>query len=280
MRLPPEPVLIAAKRWLEVLPTSGGVPRAQALFATHRKYGDLSPTHYSTALVWLRNMGFQDVPGSGAPPANQILGALFESAAPMWFQDADDLVRSPDELPSDIVSTGQALGVDSGTVYEQLVSSWGKVDTALRERVGAAGEAELVQLLRNDSIGRVDHVSTWSDGYGYDISFNQGIYTAHLEVKSTTRVGRFTAYLSRHEYEVMLRDPHWVLVAVRLTPGLKVERVGSVPKGWITANVPRDSTSAAKWSSCKLEVPLTAIKHHVSQLGPEAAGALPSWHAE
>ena len=74
--------------------------------------------------------------------------------------------------PTDIVSAGEALGLDPIAVYEQLVSSWGKVDTAARERVGAAGEAALVDLLREKPDGRVDHVSTWSDGFGYDIAFS------------------------------------------------------------------------------------------------------------
>ena len=84
------------------------------------------------------------------PAASQVLSAIFEKAAPPWVQDADELVQSPDELPSDIVSAGEALGLDADAVFEQLVSSWGKVDTAARERVGAAGEAALVALLRRD----------------------------------------------------------------------------------------------------------------------------------
>ncbi|KAB1648358.1 DUF3883 domain-containing protein [Pseudoclavibacter endophyticus] len=279
MRLPPEPVLLAARRWLEILPASGGIPRAQALLNTHRQYSDLSPTQYSTALAWLSDMGLLGFPGSGAPPASRILGAIFENAAPTWFQDADELVRSPDDLPSDIVSAGEALGVGAGEVYEELVSSWGKVDTAVREQVGAAGEAAFVQMLRDGTDGRVDHVSTWSDGFGYDIAFSQGPVAAHLEVKSTTRAGRFTAYLSRHECEVMLRDSHWVLVAVRLTPGLEVVGVGSVPKEWIAANVPCDSTPSVSWASCKVEVPAAVIEDRVPQLGVDAAGALPPWRA-
>lgn len=54
------------------------------------------------------------------------------------MQDADKLIRSPDELPSDLLSAGDALGVDANEVFEQLVISWGKVDTARRELVGAA----------------------------------------------------------------------------------------------------------------------------------------------
>lgn len=270
-------MLLAARRWLEIVPASGGIPRAQALLTTHRKYSDLSPTQYSTALAWLRDMDLLGFPGSGAPPASRILAAIFENAAPSWFRDADELVRSPDELPSDIVFAGEALGVGTGDVYDQLVSSWGKVDTAERERVGAAGEAGLVQMLRDGTDGRVDHVSTWSDGFGYDISFSQEPVAAHIEVKSTTRAGRITAYLSRHECEVMLRDSDWTLVVVRLNTSLEVVGVGSVPKDWIAANVPRDSTPTVSWASCKVEVPSAVIENRVLQLGADAARALPPW---
>lgn len=277
MRLPPEPVLLAAKRWLEILPTSAGVPRAQALLTTHARYSDLTPTQYATALTWLRDLDLLDSIGSRVPAANQVLGAILEKAAPPWVQDADDLVRSPDELPTDIVSAGEALGLDPSAVYVQLVSSWGKVDTAIRERVGAAGEAALVELLRENSAGGVDHVSTWSDGFGYDIAFSQGSTAAHLEVKSTTRVGRFTAYLSRHEYDVMLRDPCWVLVAVRLTADLGIAGVGCVGSEWIAANVPRDDGLFGHWASVKLEVPADVIANGIPQLGGEIAPRLPAW---
>lgn len=225
-------------------------------------------------------MGLLDVAESGAPSASRILAAIFENAAPTWFQDADELVRSPDELPSDIFSAGDALGMSAGEVYAQLVSSWGKVDTAVREQVGAAGEAALVRMLSERTDGCVDQVSVRSDGFGYDIAFNQGPIAAHLEVKSTTRAGRFVAYLSRHECEVMLRDSHWVLVAVRLTPSLEVVGVGSVPREWIAANLPRDSVTSVSWASCKLEVPTAVIEDRVLQLGADAAGVLPPWRTE
>jgi hypothetical protein len=276
VRLPPEPVLLAAKRWLEILPSSGGIPRAQALLTTHTAYSDLTPTQYATALTWLRDLGLLDSVGSPIPAANRVLSAIFEKAAPHWVQDADDLVRSPDDLPSDIVSAGGCLGLDANGVYEQLVSSWGKVDTAARERVGAAGEAALVTLLRDGTDGRVDHVSTWSDGFGYDIAFAQGAVSAHLEVKSTTRLGRFNAYLSRHEYSVMLRDERWVLVTVRLTTALEIASVGSVPREWIGANVPRDTGPSGSWASCKLEIPAEVISNGITQLGEDLAGRLQS----
>lgn len=276
MRLPPEPVLLAAKRWLEILPSSGGIARAQALLTTHTQYSDLTPTQYATALTWVRGLGLLENVGSPVPAANQVLSAIFQRAAPPWVQDADVLVRSPDELPTDIVSAGAVLGLDANGVYEQLVSSWGKVDTAARERVGSAGEAALVTLLRDRTDGHVDHVSTWSDGFGYDIAFAEEIVSAHLEVKSTTRFGRFTAYLSRHEYNVMLRDERWLLVTVRMNAALEIESVGSVPREWIAANVPRDTGQSGSWASCKLEIPAGVIGNGIPQLGKDLAGGLQS----
>jgi hypothetical protein len=277
VRLPPEPVLLAAKRWLEILPSSGGISRAHALLTTHTKYSDLTPTQYASALSWLRGLDLVGPTGSRLPASKQVLAAIFEKAAPHWFQDADQLVRSPDELPPDIVSAGGALGADANVVYEQLVASWNKVDTAARERVGAAGEAALVALLRDNTDGRVDHVSTWSDGFGYDISFASDAATAHLEVKSTTRTGRFTAYLSRNEYRVMMSDNLWVFVTVLLTADLEIAGVGSVPSQWIAANVPRDSGLLGSWASCKLEIPTEVIEGRVAELGLVASGVLPPW---
>ncbi|MBY8856320.1 DUF3883 domain-containing protein [Nocardia sp. CA2R105] len=277
MRLPPEPVLLAAKRWLEILPSSGGIPRAQALLTTHTQYSDLTPTQYATALTWLRDLALLANVRSTIPAADLILSTIFEKAAPPWVQDADELVKSPDELPSDIVSAGEVLGIDANGVFEQLVASWGKVDAEARKRVGTAGEAALVTLLRDGTDGRVDHVSTWSDGFGYDIAFAQGSVSAHLEVKSTLRLGRFTAYLSRHEYSVMLRDDQWVLVTVRLTADLKIISVGSVPSDWIAENVPCDSGPFGSWASCKLEIPAEVIDDGIPQLGEDVARRLPSW---
>lgn len=277
MRLPPEPVLLAAKRWLDILPNSGGIPRAQALLTTHPNYSDLTPTQYATALTWIRELGLLNEVGSKVPTANQVMGAVFEKAAPPWVQDADELVQTPDELPSDIVSAGKALGLDPNDVFDQLLSSWGKVDKAIRERVGAAGEAALVALLRESTDGRVEHVSAWSDGFGYDIAFRLGAIAAHIEVKSTTRRGRFTAYLSRHEYNVMLRDPSWVLVTVHLTADLEMVGVGWVPREWIAANVPRDHGLFGSWASVKLKIPSDVVTDGLPHLETHFARQPPAW---
>jgi len=279
MRLPPEPLLMAALRWLDILPSSGGVPRAQSLLTTHPGYSDLTPTQYATALSWLRDIGLMDVEASSAPSAMRLLAAIFEKAPPPWVQDADDRVRSSDELPSDVVSAGEAIGLHPEDVYQQLVSSWGKVDAALRAEVGTAGELALVELLRANPSARVDHVASWSDGFGYDIDFHLAGCRAHLEVKSSIRSGRFIAYLSRHEYTVMMRDSAWVLVTVRLTADHRVSGVGSVPREWITANAPADNGRFGTWATLKLEIPAEVVIDGIPELGQVDGMALPVWGA-
>ena len=277
MRLPPDPVLVAARRWLELLPVSGGLPRAQALLTHLEEYSDLTPTQYASGLTLLQELGLLADAGAVGGSAAQILAAIFERAAPPWVNDADVLVQSPDDLPSDIVDAGEELGMDTQAVYTQLVSSWGKVDTAAREAIGLAGESALVEILRDLDGAWVDHVAARSDGFGYDIAFAAGGEPMHLEVKSTKRVGRFTAYLSRHEFTVMLRDELWVLVAVRLTDELAVEAVGSVSREWIVANVPRDEGPWGSWSSVKLEIPTAAIISGIPKMGPHGVGLFPAW---
>lgn len=277
MRLPPEPILVAAKRWLELLSSSGGVPRAQALLTSHPEYSDLTPTQYAAALAWIRDAGLIAGVGARLPAAYQVLSAIFEKAPPPWVRDADVLVQSPEELPTEVIDAGAVLGLDPDAVYGQLVASWGKVDTSIREQVGAAGEAALVNILRDNTSGHVDHVSTWNDGLGYDIAYADDTVAAHLEVKSTTRLGRFTIYLSRNEHSVMLRDRWWALIAIRLTTDLDVDGIGWVPSRWIAQNVPRDVGQSGSWASCKLEIPPDVIVDGIPQLGDSLSVPVCRW---
>ncbi|UOE44960.1 protein NO VEIN domain-containing protein [Agromyces larvae] len=277
MRLPPEPVLLAAKRWLELLPSSGGLARAQALLTSHPAYDDLTPTQYATALAWMREVGLVNSLESDTPAALRILGALFEHGKLPWVRDADQLVSEPGELPTDVLGVAAALGLDGDAVYAQLVSSWGKVDTTARERVGAAGEAALVELLKSRTTGRVEQVSAWSDGYGYDIEVVRGGNADHLEVKSTTRQGRIAVYLSRHEFDVMRRDESWSLVLVRLNPELVVVGIGVVPNQWIIEHAPRDVDASASWATCKLEIPPEVVEDGIPRMREALTDPLPSW---
>ena len=192
-----------------------------------------------------------------------------------WFQDADLLVRRPDELPEDALRTAETLGLTPEEAYAQVNTVWGKVDTEQRSRIGSAGELALLELLSESAEGRVEHVAAWSDGYGYDIFVDAYQYSAHLEVKTTVRLGRLTVYISRNEYETMLRDPAWELVTVRLTPELKLTSVAAVPKDWIADHVPSDRTPRGRWESCRLDIPPEVPVPGIPSVAPMLAKTAP-----
>ncbi|MGK5497928.1 protein NO VEIN domain-containing protein [Streptomyces sp. URMC 125] len=253
MSVPPNPVLGAAVRWLERLPTSGAA-RIRALFTTHSDFSDITPTQYEFAYEWICRTGLLDDVRSSIPARRRVFDSAVAHSGP-WFQDADTLVREPGELPDDILRAAEALGISEAEAYVHVRTAWGKVDTAERSKIGAAGELALVKLLTVSTYASVEHVAAWSDGYGYDIGVQAPQHHVHIEAKSTIRRGRLVVYLSRNEYETMLRDPAWELVAVRLTPELDPKAVATVPRDWIAAQVPADRTVCGRWESCRLDVP-------------------------
>ncbi|MFF0671674.1 protein NO VEIN domain-containing protein [Streptomyces tendae] len=159
------------------------------------------------------------------------------------------------------------------------------MDTAERSRIGSAGELALLELLTGSAQGRVEHVAAWSDGHGYDIFVDARQGHAHLEVKTTVRTGRLTIYISRHEYETMLRDPAWELVTVRLNRQLKLMAVAAVPRAWIAANVPSDRTALGRWESCRFDIPpevpvpgIPSLSEMLVESAPEVLRGTPMAH--
>ncbi|MET8786163.1 DUF3883 domain-containing protein [Streptomyces sp. NPDC004589] len=254
MPAPPEPVLRAAVRWLDRLPASGPA-RIRALFTAHSDFSDLTPTQYDAAYDWLGQAGLLDGAHSPIPAHRRVFDAAIAHSGALWLPDADLLIRGPDELPDDAVRTAQALGLGESEAYAQIAAVWGKVDADQRARIGAAGELALADLLTASTDASVEHVAAWADGYGYDIAVHAPHHRSHLEVKTTLRRSRLTVYLSRNEYETMLRDPHWELVAVRLAPDLQPEAVATLPKDWIAAQAPTDRGPHGRWESYRLDVP-------------------------
>lgn len=254
MPAPPEPVLRAAVRWLEMLPASG-TARVRALLTTHSDFSDITPTQYDSAYAWICETGLADDLQSGEAASRRVFeSAVTQSGAP-WLPDADLLVRGPDELPEDALRAAQAMGISEADAYAQIRVVWGKVDTAERSRIGLAGELALVGLLAKSVEGRVDHVAARSDGHGYDIGVTADRSRADLEVKSTTRRARLTVYLSRNEYETMRRDPAWQLVVLRLDQEMEPQAIATVPREWIASQAPSDRSSQGRWESCRLDVP-------------------------
>ncbi|MEU2283281.1 DUF3883 domain-containing protein [Streptomyces sp. NPDC013178] len=227
----------------------------RALFTTHSDFSDITPTQYDAAYTWIREMGLLDEANSGVPVNCRVFEAAMARSGVPWFRDADLLIRRPDELPEDALRAAETLGLTLETAYAQVSTAWGKIDTEERSKIGSAGELALLELLAASADGRVEHVAAWSDGHGYDIFVDAHQHSAHLEVKTTVRVGRLTVYLSRNEYETMLRDPAWELITVRLTPELELIAVAAVPKEWIAGQVPADRSTHGRWESCRLDIP-------------------------
>ncbi|MEO3768282.1 DUF3883 domain-containing protein [Streptomyces sp. B5E4] len=162
----------------------------------------------------------------------------------------------------------------------------GQNDTAQRERIGEAGERALVRLLREGlpEAAEVLHVAAEADGFGYDIGVRAAGLCVHIEVKSTTRHSRLPVYLSRNEYETMRNDATWQLVAVRLTEGLKPAAVATVPADWIAAQAPADRGAAARWESCRFDVPrdvlvpgVSGLREIVDEAAPAMLGGAVDW---
>jgi hypothetical protein len=229
--------------------------RARGILENYRAYSDLTPTQYSAALDWLQSESLVNSVelGSHADPTFIVFSQAIYNA--LWFQDADVLIDTPDDLPEDATRAATALNISFEAAHAQIRSAWGKFDARRRTEVGDAGEQELVSRLQSLDGAEVDHVSRISDGFGYDIHVELKTVTRHLEVKSTTRKSRTTLYISRNEFEVSQTDPVWSLVLVRLNEALRFESVYTVEKDWLKGVVPIDRNTISAWQATKLEVP-------------------------
>ncbi|MGW6138108.1 DUF3883 domain-containing protein [Streptomyces sp. NPDC055140] len=270
--LPPKPLLVGALRWLVHLQRSS-VEQVWRMFLSHPGLRDLTPTQYGAALDWLRRESIllgaesKPVPMSDRLAGLAVLRAAVASVEPAWLRDADRTIRAPQDLPLDVASTAEALGVSALDAVRVIKAVWGKVDTHARAELGAAGEQRLVELLVDALDARVLQVSEASDGFGYDISVQGGGSALHIEVKSTNRRGRLAIYLSRNEYEVMCTDHAWQLVAVLLDAAGRIAGVGTVNREWITGSVPVDGSVHGRWESTRLEVPSAAVSPGIVGIG-------------
>ncbi|OLT27248.1 hypothetical protein BJF79_01065 [Actinomadura sp. CNU-125] len=237
MSVPPDPVLLAAARWVEKLPANGRA-RCRSLFSTHVEYSDISLTQYDAAYRWLQEAGILDNAEQDLSVGQRVFRAVLLAGDVHWFPDADLHVRGPTELPIDAGRAAAALGLSELEAYQEIHTVRGKVDVAERSRIGAAGETALMDLLSSSVSAKIEHVAAHSDGYGYDIAVHADRRSLHIEAKATTRRNRLTFFLSRREYEVMRYDPLWQLVVLQLTDELAVAAIASVASAWLAARRP------------------------------------------
>lgn len=258
MLIPPKPIVLAIWRWLELLPI-GGVDRARGILTAAREYEDLTPTQYAEALEWITRMGL-DQSGAQRYFPDDVLESLILACRPSWFEDADVLVHEVLELPEDLVSAAETLGVDGRSTLAAVRRVWGKVDAQLRAEVGAAGELEVLRRLDVRAGVVVTHVAERSDAFGFDISIRHSNGSCNLEVKSTTRRERRLFYLSRNEFETMLGDPEWYLVFVVLDEQLRMRKFLSVPREWIAENAPVDQGIGSRWEAVRFDPPSSVFR--------------------
>ncbi len=161
-------------------------------------------------------------------------------------------------MPEDGSSAAEALGIEPVEALAILRSCWGKVDTTERAKFGAVGECALVSLLESVSDFEVRHVAAESDGYGYDIDAAVLDMAMHIEVKTTTRRGRLSIFLSRNEFETMRRDPDWLLVSLRVDDALNPIATATIDRDWIAEAVPEDRPGG-RWESTRFDVPPHAL---------------------
>lgn len=269
--LPADGVLRAAQRWLRLFERST-FEQAVALVRSDPAYTDLSQTQYASALEWLRVVDLiveaehgpvlADVAQRlGIAGVNRLLFArALEHAGPPWLPDADMLVPDADELPADATDLAELLQLTPNEALLTVRQVHGHIDLAERARVGAAGELALIRTLETRWPGSARHVSLDDDGLGYDIEFTCEGTVWHLEVKSTTRRGRLTIHLSRHEHEVAELDPHWRLVVLGLDTDLQASVIATVASELVLARCPRDSSPAAKWESARHDLSPTDLR--------------------
>ena len=250
----------AAVRWLRLLRTST-VSQSAALIRADAAYTDLTHTQYSSALEWLRVVRFLAERPDGLVlaeairtlPDAEVTQLLFErtveSAAPAWLPDADVLIPDPDALPQDAAMVAATLNLSDRMALSAIRHVHGRVDVSRRAELGSDGERGLIELLEQHWPGTTVHVSATDDGFGYDVLFRHSGVEWHLEVKTTLRRGRLVVYLSRHEYEVSLRDPHWRLIVVGLNEEKHVCAIATVQHTAVFRRTPHDVCLEARWQS-------------------------------
>lgn len=260
--LPADGILRAAQRWLGLLARST-FTQAAALIRSDPAYADHSQTQYANALDWLLSVGLlvqtPTGPASGAAAQHLdsrhvgrlVFATALEQAAPSWLPDSDTLIPDAAELPADAAGLALTLGLTDSEALLAVRQVHGKIDLAERARVGAAGELALVKYLELRWPGSTRHVSLADDGLGYDIEFTCQGTTWHLEVKSTTRRGRLTIHLSRHEHEVANLDPDWRLVVIGLDDQDNAAAVATANTTALLARAPRDLYPSARWDSVR-----------------------------
>lgn len=254
---PSNATLVGAQRWLGEL-SIRSIESASQVFRDFPQYRDLTPGQYNFALDWLQNVGAVNRAGEVLPHLlerpSTVLELFLLEEQPAWLADADHLVKSVLELPLDVIEVAEMLGLSPEIALEEVSRAWRKFDDRHQREVGLIGEVLFADLLSSTRECSVTRVSEFDDSMGYDILATGPNNSAHVELKSTTRAGRVTFYLSRNEFETMNRDLLWCLQVVRLsTLRDAIDKVWWVPASAIRDSSPEDQ-GEGRWQSCRFDL--------------------------
>jgi hypothetical protein len=200
--------------------------------------------------------------------ADLLFAAAIASEAPLWLEDADTLIQTPDDLPGDALALAETLQLGEARAMAAIRQAHGKLDLERRKEVGALGERLLVVLLEEQWPGATRHVSEQDDGLGYDVELRIGETTWKLEVKSTTRRNRLRIYLSRNEFSVgsLLRE--WRLIVLGLGQNDQIEALATVTTPYLLTVAPEDTASFSRWESASFELAPEQLSLGLSFIDP------------
>lgn len=262
MALPPSALLVAAVHWLIELRDNNRA-LAYSTLTSAPAYRGTTPTQYMTAYDWLESTGLLNDPALRFLQPELLAEAVLQRATfstkPPWLADADLNIREPDQIPDDALTASDALGLTPARCLEVIRICHVQADQEERARIGIAGELAVMKFLEQTGMGAAIRVSALSDAYGYDVEWQYPAGLAHLEVKATGRRGRLTIHLSRHEFEVSSRDPHWALIIVHVGDQDQPTALVRLSTSWIHSNAPKDSTLFGRWESVILNPPRAAL---------------------
>jgi hypothetical protein len=253
----PESTIVAAERWLVEL-SLRDFSGARLILRSAPDYRDLTPTQYEIALDWLRACGLVLADGRlsqpSAVPGLLVFDAAIEQEAPPWLMDADVLVLESADLPIDALNLAAALRLAEEDVFDHVQAVWRKFDDRLQRELGAAGEVAMIEWLSERVSSEIVHVSSYDDTAGYDIELRDGSRVqARVEVKATRKLDAIVLFLSRNEYNTMLRHDSWCLQVVGLDAQDNMRSLAWLRREDIQAWAPTDASLGA-WQSMKLTV--------------------------
>lgn len=265
MALPRHAIAIAGARWIDLLSRSDE-EMAWTIISSRRDYADLATHQYREARDWLLGIGALLDTESGVQLSPELREAthdlallrVFELAVlaspPPWLEALNSEAIDEVDMPFGVEEFCNALGVQPLRAARAIHGIVSKVDPRRNEEIGSAGEEALFEALDEILPGNVTHVSLVSDHFGYDIAVDAIGVEWHIEVKTTTRKGRLMVYVTRHELEVAMRDPGWIMVVVGMDPNLQMLAIGTIRGSRLIKRRPRDFDGGSKWQVVGLEI--------------------------